>query len=129
MTPDDDFASHGHIMSISIQQAVRELVDLLGLTLVATIGGVSETRAVTQWMTDREPQKPHALRFALQLATMIATSRGPLAAKAWFMGSNPHLGDRAPVLVLRSESLETAQNSLMAACRRFIATRNPNSNS
>lgn len=107
-------------MSIPIQDAVRELVDLLGLTLVATIGGVQETRAVTQWMGEREPQRPHVLRFALQLAQLIADARGSNSAKAWFMGSNPHLGDRAPVMVLRVESLEDAQSLLMYAAREFI---------
>ncbi len=107
-------------MTLPIREVVRELVDVLGLTLVATIGGVSETRAVTQWLTDRVPQRPHVLRFALQLAAMVAEAKGSEAAKAWFMGSNPHLDDRSPVMVLRTASLEEAQRQLMEAVRIFL---------
>ena len=68
-----DVDSHTHAMSIGIESVVEELVDLLGLTMVAAIGGVGETRAVQQWIAGREPQRPNVLRFALQLALMIAT--------------------------------------------------------
>ncbi len=67
-----------------------------GASTVAVIGGVNETRAVQQWMSEREPQRQDALRFALQLATMIATSGNPERARAWFAGSNPHLDDKCP---------------------------------
>ena len=42
---------------------------MMGLTLIVALGGVSEKRAVTQWMNGRQHQRPHALRFAQQLAT------------------------------------------------------------
>jgi hypothetical protein len=123
----NDFEAHSHVMSISTQNVVQELVDLLGLTLVAAIGGVGETRAVSQWMTSREPQRPHVLRFALQLARMIDDIKGNQAVRAWFMGSNPHLEDRSPVMVLRVLPLEQAQTQLMAASRAFIHWDEPHS--
>jgi len=91
-----DLDAHGHVMSLRIAQVVEELVELLGASTVAVIGGVNETRAVQQWMSEREPQRQDALRFALQLATMIATSGNPERARAWFAGSNPHLDDKCP---------------------------------
>ncbi|HTU81497.1 MAG TPA: hypothetical protein VMF61_05180 [Candidatus Acidoferrales bacterium] len=111
---------HGHVMSLPVAGVVRELTSLLGLTLVAAIGGVGETRAVSQWTNGRRPQRPHVLRFALQLARMLADDTGPEAARAWFLGSNPHLGDRSPVSVLRISSLEEAQHDLMVAARAFL---------
>jgi len=59
--------AHEHAMSLPIQEVVRELVDLLGATTVAVIGGVNETRAVQEWLTSRAPQRPNVLRCALQL--------------------------------------------------------------
>jgi hypothetical protein len=115
----DDVAVHSHAMSIGISSVVEELVDLLGLTAVAAIGGVNETRAVTQWIGGREPQRAHVLRFALQLATMIVTAEDRAIARAWFQGSNPHLHDRVPLLMLRNEPLEEIQVPLMAAARSF----------
>jgi hypothetical protein len=115
----EDVASHNHAMSLDIAQVVNELVDLLGLTAVATIGGVNETRAVSQWIDGREPQRAHVLRFALQIAKMIATQEDREVARAWFQGSNPLLGDRVPLLILRNEPLEEIQVQLMAAARSF----------
>jgi hypothetical protein len=84
-----DLESHEHAMAASIGEVVRELSDLLGATIVAAIGGVQETRAVAQWMNGREPQRPHVLRFALQIANMITTPNDGEVARAWFHGSNP----------------------------------------
>jgi hypothetical protein len=113
--------AHERAMSLPISDVVRELVALLGLTTVATIGGVGETRAVTQWMTGREPQRPNVLRFTLQIASMILNAKNPDIARAWFHGSNPHLGDRIPAVVLRDEPLAEVQGEIMAAARDFAA--------
>ena len=116
-----DISAHEHAMEMSIQEVVSELVDLLGATTVAVIGGVKETRAVTQWMSDssRQPQRPHVLRFALQLATMIASVADREIVGAWFHGSNPHLGDKVPMLLLREDELSDVQGKLIAAARSF----------
>jgi hypothetical protein len=107
-------------MSLSTSSVVRELTDLLGATAVAAIGGVQETRAVQRWIAgEREPQRRHVLRFALQLATMISTVGTRDLARAWFHGANPGLGDSTPLMLLRDEPLERVQVRLMAAARSF----------
>ena len=116
-----DINAHNHAMALPIAEVVRELVDLLGATTVAAIGGVKEARAVQEWLTDRRPQKPHILRFALQLGSMIAGSADREMAAAWFHGCNPHLDDRVPVLMLREEPLEKVQGPLLTAARAFAA--------
>ena len=116
-----DFSAHDHAMEMPIAKIVEELIDLLGATTVAVIGGVNETRAVQQWATDRKPQRAHVLRFALQLATMIATQADAEVARAWFHGSNPRLGDEVPMLLLRKKPLDEIQGPLLAAARSFAA--------
>jgi hypothetical protein len=116
-----DVEAHDHAMALPIGQVVRELVDLLGATTVATIGGVQETRAVAQWTAGREPQRAHVLRFALQLSTMIATVGDRDIARAWFHGTNPRLGDRVPVRLLAESRLDDVQGELLAAARAFAA--------
>ncbi|HEX3670626.1 MAG TPA: hypothetical protein VHT92_02855 [Candidatus Cybelea sp.] len=107
-------------MSLPMGEVVQQLTDLLGATTVAEIGGVKETRAVQQWLAGaREPQRPHVLRFALQLALMISTFRSRDLARAWFHGANPGLGDRVPIVLLRDQPLEDFQVPLMAAARSF----------
>src|ERR1700735_3929580 len=95
-TPRTDLSAHSHAMELPIADVVSELIDLLGATTVAVIGGVREKRAVQQWTNGREPQRQHVLRFALQLATMVAGATGREMARAWFHGSNPHLDDKVP---------------------------------
>ncbi len=116
-----DFAAHDHAMSAPLERVVRELVDLLGAPVVALLAGVSETRAVQQWMSGRQPQRPQVLRFALQLCCMIATREQNAIAQAWFQGSNPHLNDAIPVLLLRNAPLVEVQEKLIAAARAFAA--------
>jgi len=113
--------AHQIAMSLPLEDVVQELVALLGASTVATIGGVGETRAVAQWTTGRAPQRPNVLRFALQIAFMIRSTQHPEIVRAWFHGSNPHLGDRVPMLMLRDESLPEIQGELMAAARAFAA--------
>lgn len=116
-----DTSAHGHAMELPIRQVVQELCDLLGATTVAIIGNVKETRAVQQWLTERKPQRPHVLRFALQLATMIAGKADREMAAAWFHGCNPELHDRAPMHMLRDLPLSDIQGALLSAARSFAA--------
>jgi hypothetical protein len=120
----NDVDSYNHAISAPLQQVVQELIDLLGLTVVAAIGGVNETRAVTQWLKGRKPQRPHVLRFALQLAGMVAAKDDPTVVRAWFQGTNPALNDRSPALLLRNKRLEEIQGPLMAAARSFALRDN-----
>jgi riboflavin biosynthesis pyrimidine reductase len=112
--------AHNDAMGLPMEDVIRRLVDLLGATTVAAIGNVKETRAVSQWLSgEREPQRPHALRFALQLALMISNYTTRDIARAWFHGSNPQLEDRSPLAVLRDDRLEEAQAPLIRALRTF----------
>ncbi|MBV8374313.1 MAG: hypothetical protein JO302_02285 [Candidatus Eremiobacteraeota bacterium] len=115
------FAAHDDAMGLPMVDVVQRLVDYLGATTVAAIGGVNETRAVRQWMTDggREPQRPHVLRFALQLASMIANHADEGVVRAWFQGCNPHLDDEVPALLLRNRPLDEVRGAMIAAARSF----------
>lgn len=114
--------AHNEAMSVPMTEVIHQLSDLLGATTVAAVGGVKETRAVQQWLTgERDPQRPHVLRFALQLALMISSFASREHARAWFQGANPLLGDRVPLMLLRDEPLERIQVPMMAAARAFAA--------
>lgn len=114
-----DVNAHEHAMQIPIAQVVRELVDFIGAPSVATLAGVKETRAVQQWMIGREPQNPHVLRFALQLASMVAATGDKSVAKAWFHGSNPALGGQSPLALFRTKPLPDIQVQLLSAAQSF----------
>ena len=113
--------AHTQAMSLPIRDIVSHLLELLDATTVAVIAGVQETRAVHSWLGGREPQHPQVLRFALQVAAMIAGAADAEICKAWFHGSNPHLDDRVPMIMLRDLPLAEIQPPLLAAARRFAA--------
>jgi hypothetical protein len=94
---------------------------LLGASLVASIGGVKETRAVAQWARGRSPQRESELRCALQVAAMIAANRHAHLAKAWFQASNPHLDDKTPIAIFQDGEMADYQRRLMNAARAFAA--------
>jgi len=116
---DAEVRAHEIAMASSIREIVSQLVHALGATMVAALGGVSETRAVKQWMTDREPQRQNTLRFALQLAWIIGEKSDRDTARAWFQGVNPYLHDAVPLLLLRERPLIEVQGPLMSAARAF----------
>ncbi|HET9028932.1 MAG TPA: hypothetical protein VFN49_02035 [Candidatus Aquilonibacter sp.] len=116
-----DADAHSEAMSLPINAVVRRLIALLGATTVATIGGVTETRAVAQWTDGRVPQRPNVLRFALQLASMIGDEANIESIRAWFAGTNPLLDDQVPSLMLRDRPLHEIGASMMAAARSFAS--------
>lgn len=100
----------------------KELTGLLGLRLVAYLGGVSETRAVREWIdASRSMRSPTArrLRLALQVGLMIARSDSPRVAQAWFQGLNPQLGDVSPARLLREGDLDRIGPQVIEAARAF----------
>jgi hypothetical protein len=113
--------AHIQAMSLPIGEIVARLLELLDATTIAVIAGVQETRAVHSWLGGREPQRPQVLRFALQLAAMIANAADAEFCKAWFHGSNPHLNDRVPMFMLRDSPLADVQPDLLRAARLFAA--------
>ena len=117
----NDTDSHANAMSLPINAVVSRLILLLGATTVATIGGVTETRAVAQWTDGRLPQRPHILRFALQLAAMLGGEPETETIRAWFAGSNPYLDDQVPMLLLRDRPLSEIAGPMMAAARAFAS--------
>jgi hypothetical protein len=120
---EDDIADHERAMCLDMREVVRELVGILGATDVALIAGVQETRAVQQWMSEREPQRGNVLRFALQLALMIRHRTNAKTARAWFFGSNPLLHGRVPAYLLKDKPLNEIQEPLLDAATAF-ASRN-----
>jgi hypothetical protein len=112
-------AVHGLATRLEVSALVQLLQDVLGQRLVAVIAGVRDAKAVGKWARGERAPHPEAeqrLRQAFQIAQLLLQHESAETIRAWFMGMNPDLDDRAPALVLA----ENPQHVLQAA-RVFLA--------
>lgn len=118
--------AHSASIRLEIPELVAELRELLGVRLVAYIGGVQEARAVRQWADPNESRTPPAavvqrLRTAYQVAAIIGQRDTAAVIQAWFQGMNPALSDLAPARLLRDGDPDTDAARVLAAARAFAA--------
>lgn len=118
-----ELRAHEKAMREPFAAVVAELRDLLTPRLVAYLAGVSETRAVHQWADGtrdvRSPEVEDRLRFALQVALLLAEADTARVVQAWFQGLNPLLEDRSPVRLLREGDLADVGPLVLSAARAF----------
>jgi hypothetical protein len=115
-------AVHGLATRLELPALVGSLQDVLGQRLVAVIAGVSDAKAVGKWARGERIPHPEAerrLRDAFQVTQLLLRQESADTIRAWFVGMNPDLGDRAPALVLADEP-QGAPGVLQAA-RAFLA--------
>jgi hypothetical protein len=109
-------------LSADHTQIARHLNTHLGPTLVALLADVPDRRLPRRWAegdatpTDSSEARLVAAHHAWQ---EIASAETDHIARAWFIGTNPQLGELAPVEALRLGC--TAQ--VMAAASQFVTAR------
>jgi hypothetical protein len=100
-------------------ELVSSLRELLGVRLVAYVGGVKSARSVTSWIDgDGAPGEKdrERLRHAYHAAALLHTRYDSTTVQSWFKGMNPALGDEAPAQLLREgEPFEGARRVIAAA--------------
>jgi hypothetical protein len=114
---------HNQAVRDPLPKVVEELEKLIGVRLVAYIGGAKDARVVDQWKEGSPMRKPGAdarLRLALNVALLLKNRDSRDVVQAWFQGLNPQLDDRSPARVLREGSLDTDGPEVLAAARAFI---------
>jgi hypothetical protein len=121
--PRPELDAHRQVLTLDDPIVVKELSQLIGPKLVAYIGGVTETRAVTGWMEgSRVPRGDTMarLRLTLQVVLVIAEHDSPRIAQSWLRGLNPQLDDRSPARLLREGDLGETGPLVLAAVRAFV---------
>src|SRR2546423_1680543 len=87
-------------------EMTKYLQDVLGQRLVAVIAGIGDVGQVSSWASaENAPprQIEQRLLSAYQVAQLLMQREDAETVRAWFRGSNPHLGDDAPALALASQ--------------------------
>jgi hypothetical protein len=106
---------------LPIAQVTRFLIEALGRSLTLRVAGVSDPHAVKAWASgDRQPRErsESRLRTAYRAFQTINAVDTEYAARAWFIGLNPQLGDTAPVIALSEDRLR----DVLVAAEAFART-------
>lgn len=112
-------AAHRLATRLDLPAVVRSLQEVLGQRTVAVIAGVNDAKVVGKWARGERSPHPEAegrLRVAFQVMQLLLQKESSATVRAWFIGMNPDLGDRAPALALGDNPLHVFQ-----AARAFLA--------
>lgn len=99
------------------------LVDAIGARMVTAAVGLRDARAVRAWARGgdiKEAAAEQRLQELFQVVWAISERYSPAVAAAFVRGSNPYLGDRAPLVVLADEPPEKAGPAILAAARHLL---------
>jgi hypothetical protein len=109
------------VVHVPSNALVAELVEALGVPVVAYIGS-ADMKVVHSWRHGTAtPQRLDALRGALQATRLLLATERPVVARAWFTGTNTHLGLEAPATFLRNALTASEICQVVRAARTFAA--------
>lgn len=112
--------THAETTRLDLHELVRRLVGHLGPTIVATLANVRDRKLPYKWSQEGgpEPRAESAARLyaAHRVWTLIASAENEHVARAWFIGTNPRLGEVQPMVALREGKL----SEVLAAARAFV---------
>ena len=113
--------AHQAAMTTALPEVAATLQTLLTRPLLAYAVGVSP-KTIGRWATGETkgipPEGERRLRATYQAVTLLGHRYAPETIRAWFIGLNPDLGDRAPVEALHAGELR----EVLGAAVHFLAT-------
>lgn len=96
---------------------------VLGPRLAAAALGLKDTRTLKSWAQGgpiKGVDQEHRLQALYRAAWAVNSAYSPAVAAAFMRGSNPTLGDRAPLVVLADDPPHVAEPSVMAAVEALL---------
>lgn len=114
--------AHRQSVQSPLSEVAGLLQEVLTRRLTAYLCGVKDGKSILRWATGavteiRQHETEQKLRTAYEIVQLLLQFETPETVRAWFIGMNPELGDRAPAEVIRSGELADA----LGAARAFIA--------
>ena len=107
---------------LGIDQIATYLQQQLGQKLTAYVAGVTDPKMVGRWAAGKarpRDEREMRLRDAFKATRMLVDVFGPATAKAWWVGSNTRLDDRAPAAIVRHAADPEALRYVVPAARAF----------
>jgi hypothetical protein len=114
-----------HKRSVTVPPAEQaEFVrEALGSRLAAAAIGLKDTRTLSSWARGgpiRNTDGEHRLQVLFRVVAAVTEAFSPAVAAAFLRGSNPALGDRAPMVVLADEAPTAAEPQLLSAVEALL---------
>jgi hypothetical protein len=103
-------------------ELVTQLREILGVRLVAYMGGVKSTRPVSEWAAglgrpgELERER---LQHAYHVAALLRERYDAATVQSWFKGLNPSLNDTAPAQVISTGDPVAVAGEVLAAAKSF----------
>jgi len=107
---------------LPVDAVATYLQQQLGQKLTAYLAGVNDPKMVGRWAAGKaqpRDEREMRLRDAFKATRMLVEAFGAQTAKAWWVGSNTRLDDRAPAAVVRHAADPEAMRFVVPAARAF----------
>jgi hypothetical protein len=107
---------------LGIDAVAAYLQEQLGQKLTAYLAGVTDPKMVGRWAAGKaqpRDEREMRLRDAFKATRMLVEAFGAQTAKAWWVGSNTRLDDRAPAAVVRHAQDPEELRFVVPATRAF----------
>lgn len=113
-------------VGLPFHELISQLREILGVRLVAYIGGVKSSRSVSTWAEGSSVPgevDQERLRHAFHAAALLRDRYDAITVQSWFKGMNPGLNDDAPAQVLRECDPIVGSRDVIVAAKSFAYGR------
>lgn len=124
---DQEILEQAHKLSVRVpsQEQAGYVVEAIGSRLAAAALGLRDTRTVNSWAHGgpiKGPLHEHRLQALFRVTYALKERYGPAVAAAFLRGSNPMLGNKAPMTILATDSPAQAEEATIAAVEALFAS-------
>jgi dihydrodipicolinate synthase/N-acetylneuraminate lyase len=109
----------------STEEQARFVIETVGVRAATAAVGLRDARAIRGWARGqriKQADAQHRLQELYEVLWALSEAYSPAVAGAFLRGTNPYLGDRAPLVVLADEPPDKSGPALLAAARHLIET-------
>lgn len=116
--------AHKQSVRVPPDEQAAAVQGILGSRMAAAALALKDTRTLSSWARGgpiRSSDGEHRLQVLFRIVTAIDEAFGPAVAAAFLRGSNPSLGDQAPLVVLADDPPVHAEPRLLAAVEALLS--------
>jgi len=105
------------------RETATYVLERIPVQLATAAVGLRDARTVRAWAEGgaiKENEVAHKLQVLFRVVYALAETFGPHVAAAFLRGSNPTLGDRAPMAVLATSPAADAETAVLSALHGLL---------